>query len=80
MDVRQAIEAPRLRHNGRPEIVYESRLPQDMLKPLVAAGYRLEDAGPWSRLVGGINAIDCPNGLVRVGGADPWRACYAVAA
>jgi hypothetical protein len=46
----------------------------------VAAGYRLENASPWARLIVHINAIDSADGLVRMGGADPRRACYAVAA
>ena len=79
MDVQQAIEAPRLRHDGGLKVVYETRLPRDMLEPLVGAGYQLTDVGPWSRPVGGINAIDCPDGIVRMGGADPRRSCYAVA-
>jgi gamma-glutamyltranspeptidase/glutathione hydrolase len=80
MDIQQAIEAPRVRHNGAAELVYETRLPDAALAPLREAGYQLQDVGPWSRVMGGINAIDCPDGTVRMGGADPRRASYAIPA
>ncbi|MCX7354965.1 MAG: gamma-glutamyltransferase [Alphaproteobacteria bacterium] len=79
MDLQEAVEAPRIRHDEGKTVMHESRIPAEALAPLRASGYTLEDVGPWSRLMGGVNAIQClPNGL-RLGAGDPRRACYAVA-
>lgn len=79
MDLQEAVEAPRIRHDEGNIVMHESRVPAEVLAPLRAAGFTLKDVGPWSRLMGGVNAIQClPNGL-RLGAGDPRRACYAVA-
>ena len=79
MDIQQAIEAPRIRHDSGLEILYENRLEEEFLAPLVESGYKLRNMGPWSRLMGGVNAIYCPQVMLKMGGADPRRASYAVA-
>jgi len=79
MDIQQAIEAPRIRHDSGREILYENRLDAQLLAPLGRSGYKLRDVGPWSRLMGGVNAIYSPQKGLRMGGADPRRASYAIA-
>lgn len=78
MDVQEAIEAPRIRHDLGKEVLYEDRLERGEVEAISAAGYTPRSVGPWSRLMGGVNAIYCPDGDVRMGGADPRRASYAV--
>ena len=79
MDIQQAIEAPRIRHESGLEIFYEDRLERDFLAPLKESGYKVRTVGPWSRLMGGVNAIYFPPKTLKMGGADPRRASYAVA-
>ena len=79
MDVQAAVEAPRIRHDNGMELLYEDRLPEAELRPLADAGYDTTSVGAWSRLMGGVNAIHCPEGAFKMGGADPRRASYAVA-
>ncbi len=79
MDVQEAIEAPRIRHDRGPEVMYEGRIEPGELHELAAHGYSVRDVGAWSRLMGGVNAIHSPDGSLKMGGADPRRSCYAVA-
>lgn len=79
MDLQEAVEAPRIRHDAGATVMHESRIPLETLAPLRAAGFTLEDVGPWSRLMGGVNAIQCLSNGLRLGAGDPRRACYAVA-
>lgn len=79
MDVQEAIEAPRIRHDQGTEVMYEGRIDPGDLHELEMRGYGLRDVGPWSRLMGGVNAIHAPDGSLKMGGADPRRSCYAVA-
>lgn len=79
MDIQEAIETPRIRHDGGDEVLYENRLDQPIVSSLEAHGYRARDVGAWARVLGGVNAIDLPSDQVRMGGADPRRACYAIA-
>lgn len=79
LDIQEAVEAPRIRHDSGPKVMYEDRLPVEAVRPLAASGYALDNVGPWSRVMGGANAIQClPNGT-RLAGADPRRASYALA-
>ncbi len=78
LDIQEAVEAPRIRHDSGTKVMYEDRLPEDAVRPLASAGYALDNVGPWSRVMGGANAIQClPNGT-RMAGADPRRASYAI--
>jgi len=77
--IQEAIEAPRIRHDTGSELMHESRIDAVLLDPLRDLGYELRDVGSWSRLMGGVNAIHCLENGVRLGGADPRRACYAIA-
>lgn len=79
LDVQESIEAPRIRHDEGAEVMHESRVAPGLLSPLADAGYSLRDVGGWSRVMGGVCAIHCPDGGVRMGGADPRRAAYAAA-
>lgn len=80
MNVQAAIEAPRLRHDTGADVMIESRAPEEWWNAIQSAGYTARDVGPWSRLMGGVNAIvRHPDGLL-LGGADPRRASYAVCA
>ena len=79
MDIQEAIEAPRIRHDVGLEVLYENRIEEQFLHSLMQNGYKISDMGSWSRLMGGVNAIYCPNGIVKMAGADPRRASYAVA-
>jgi gamma-glutamyltranspeptidase/glutathione hydrolase len=80
LDLQAAIERPRLRHDAGELVKIESRVPPEWRAALKAAGWEVEEVGPWSRLMGGVNAIRrMPDGLL-MGGADPRRECYAVSA
>jgi gamma-glutamyltranspeptidase/glutathione hydrolase len=78
-DVQAAVEAPRIRHDEGLEVMHESRHDRRGLAALAARGYHLRDVGSWSRLMGGVNAVHCPDGELRMGAADPRRASYAAA-
>jgi gamma-glutamyltranspeptidase/glutathione hydrolase len=80
MDPQEAIEAPRIRHDEANIVMHESRVDAADLAPLVEAGFTLADVGPWSRLMGGACAIWRQDDGLVIGGADPRRAPYAVAA
>lgn len=79
MDIQEALEAPRIRHDEGRVVMHESRIPDEALAPLRTAGFALEDAGAWSRMMGGVNAIQCLSSGLRLGAGDPRRACYAIA-
>jgi gamma-glutamyltranspeptidase/glutathione hydrolase len=80
MDIQEASEAPRIRHDTGRVVFYETRLPQREIEALLQAGFEPKPVGPWSRVMGGANAIHCPEGKPMMGGADPRRASCAVAA
>jgi gamma-glutamyltranspeptidase/glutathione hydrolase len=79
MDIQRAIESPRLRHDRGAELMVESRFPAPCLERLARSGYALRDVGPWARPMGGVNAIHQDEDGIRMGGADPRRASYAIA-
>lgn len=80
LDIQAAVEWPRLRHDTGPEVMLEDRLPPSWDAVLAGSGWRPRRVGPWSRLMGGVNAIvRQPDGLL-MGGADPRRSSYALAA
>jgi gamma-glutamyltranspeptidase/glutathione hydrolase len=80
LDIQAAIEWPRLRHDFGAEVMIEDRCPQIWDAALAAAGWQVRRVEPWSRLMGGVNAIvRRPDGLL-MGGADPRRSSYALAA
>lgn len=78
LDIQQAVEWPRIRHDTGDTVLLEDRCPaawDDLLKD---AGWRVRRVGAWSRLMGGANAIARqPDGLL-MGGADPRRSGYAL--
>jgi gamma-glutamyltranspeptidase/glutathione hydrolase len=79
-DIQAAIEAPRIRHDSGLEVMIEDRVPEEWLTEIEAAGFGITKIGPWSRLAGGVNAIQRhPDGLM-FAGADPRRSSYAVTA
>jgi gamma-glutamyltranspeptidase/glutathione hydrolase len=78
LDVQAAIEWPRLRHDFGDEVMLEDRYPASWDAALTEAGWRVRRVGPWSRLMGGANAIlRRPDGLL-MAGADPRRSSYAL--
>lgn len=78
MNIQAAVEAPRMRHDAGAEIWLESRLPDEWQVDASAAGLTPVSVGPWSRLLGGVNAIHRPPGGLMMSGADPRRSCYAI--
>jgi gamma-glutamyltranspeptidase len=79
LDIQAAVEWPRLRHDSGPEVMLEDRCPASWDAMLQEAGWKPRRVGPWSRLMGGVNAIvRRPDGLL-MGGADPRRSCYGLA-
>jgi len=80
LDVQAAIEAPRLRHDEGTAVMVEDRAPSQWREEIEAEGYAVESVGPWSRLMGGVNAIARHGEDPMMAGADPRRASYAVAA
>lgn len=78
LDIQAAIEWPRMRHDAGGEVMLEDRCPASWDAMLQAAGWTPRRVGPWSRLMGGVNAIvRRPDGLL-MGGADPRRSSYAL--
>ena len=69
MDPQEAVDAPRLHHQGRPDEVYfeRSSLPPDIVKPLAEMGYKLVEQRPW----GAVELIKIANG--RLYGASDNR-------
>jgi Gamma-glutamyltranspeptidase len=78
--IQEAVEAPRLRHDEGVEIMVEDRAPAIWSETLQAAGYAVRNVGSWSRLMGGVNAIQRLDHDLWGAGADPRRSRYAVAA
>lgn len=80
LDIQAAIEWPRLRHDAGSEVMLEDRCPLSWDRRLESAGFSVRRVGPWSRLMGGVNAIvRRPDGLL-MAGADPRRSSYAICA
>jgi gamma-glutamyltranspeptidase len=78
LDIQAAIEWPRLRHDAGSEVMLEDRCPLSWDRRLELAGFSVRRVGPWSRLMGGVNAIvRRPDGLL-MAGADPRRSSYAI--
>jgi gamma-glutamyltranspeptidase/glutathione hydrolase len=79
LDIQAAIEWPRLRHDSGRDVMLEDRCPSSWDAMLASSGWNVRRVGPWSRLMGGVNAIvRQPDGLM-MGGADPRRSSYALA-
>ena len=60
MAPQEAVDAPRLHHQWRPDEVYYERsgLPPDTVKPLAEMGYKLVEQRPW----GAVELIEMANG------------------
>jgi gamma-glutamyltranspeptidase / glutathione hydrolase len=60
MGPQEAVDAPRLHHQGRPDEVYfeRSSLSPDVVKPLAEMGYKLVEQRPW----GAVELIEVANG------------------
>ncbi|WP_101067691.1 gamma-glutamyltransferase family protein [Roseovarius salinarum] len=78
LDVQQAIEWPRIRHDTGDTVLLEDRCPPAWDDALGAAGWQVRRVGAWSRLMGGANAIARREDGLLMGGADPRRSCYAI--
>jgi gamma-glutamyltranspeptidase / glutathione hydrolase len=70
MSPQEAVDAPRLHHQGQPDEVYfeGSGLPVDTIKPLAEMGYKLAEQRPW----GAVELIELANGRL-YGASDPRR-------
>ncbi|MGV6871883.1 gamma-glutamyltransferase family protein [Pseudochelatococcus sp. B33] len=79
LDLQMAIDAPRVRHDRGEEVLIENRAPASWRDEIRAAGLTPREVGDWSRLMGGVNAIQKGPEGVLFGAADPRRASYAVA-
>jgi gamma-glutamyltranspeptidase / glutathione hydrolase len=80
LDIQAAIEWPRMRHDSGREVMLEDRCPAAWDAMLTSAGFSVRHVGPWSRLMGGVNAIVRRSDGLLMGGADPRRSSYAVCA
>lgn len=78
--IQEAIERPRLRHDSGRAVMIEDRAPENWRRVLQGSGWELQQVGPWSRLMGGVNAVHRLGDGVWGAGADPRRSCYAVSA
>jgi gamma-glutamyltranspeptidase/glutathione hydrolase len=76
MAPQEAVDAPRIHHQGRPDEVYFERsgLPPDTVKPLTEMGYKLVEQRPW----GAVELIEVANG--RLYGASDSRRPAGMAA
>jgi gamma-glutamyltranspeptidase / glutathione hydrolase len=76
MGPQEAVDAPRLHHQGQPDAVYVEHpgLPPETMKPLSEMGYKLVEQRPW----GAVELIEIANG--RLYGANDSRrpACAAI--
>jgi gamma-glutamyltranspeptidase/glutathione hydrolase len=78
--LQQAIEAPRARLWDGRRIQVESRIGDDVLRGLRERGHQVEPTDPWTRKVGGMQAIERdPTTGALTGAADPRRDGYAAA-
>jgi gamma-glutamyltranspeptidase/glutathione hydrolase len=77
LNIQQAIEAPRVRHDEGSTVMIEDRIPAEWVPSIQNAGYDVQRVGSWSRLMGGVNAISRHADGLLMAGADPRRACYA---
>jgi gamma-glutamyltranspeptidase/glutathione hydrolase len=70
MTPQQAVDVPRLHHQGQPDEVYFERsgLPPDAVKQLSGMGYKLVEQRPW----GAVELIEIANGRL-YGASDPRR-------
>ena len=80
LPLQAAIEAPRARLWDGRRVQLESRIDASTLESLRARGHELTSIDPWSRKVGGMQAIerDVKTGAL-TGAADPRRDGYAAA-
>jgi gamma-glutamyltranspeptidase/glutathione hydrolase len=80
LSLQQAIEAPRARLWDGRRIQVESRIGPGVVQELCGMGHQVEATDPWTRKVGGMQAIarDPASGAL-TGGADPRRDGYAAA-
>jgi gamma-glutamyltranspeptidase/glutathione hydrolase len=70
MSPQEAVEAPRLHHQGQPEKIYfeQSGLSSEVVKQLTGLGYELVEQKPW----GALELIKIANGRL-YGASDPRR-------
>lgn len=79
-NLQAAIEAPRMRHDAGLDFMMEDRAAPDWFASASAAGFLVRKLGPWSRLMGGVNAVMRSKDGSLMSGADPRRSSYAVSA
>ena len=79
-NLQAAIEAPRMRHDAGLDFIIEDRAAPGWFASASAAGFLVRKPGPWSRLLGGVNAVMRLKDGTLMSGADPRRSSYAVSA
>jgi len=80
LPLQAAVEAPRMRLWDGRRVQAESRIAPQVLAQLRARGHEVEAVEPWTRKVGGMQAIERdPRTGVLTGAADPRRDGYAAA-
>jgi len=80
LPLQDAVEAPRARLWDGRRVQAESRIAPQVLEALGARGHHVEAVEPWTRKVGGMQAIGRePRTGVLTGAADPRRDGYAAA-
>lgn len=79
LDLQEAIETPRWRHERGTELLVEARLPQAVRRMLSRRGHRILPQPAWARMMGGAQGIlvDPQSGFYQ-GAADPRREGYAL--
>lgn len=80
MSIQAAIEYPRIRHDRGREVMIEDRAPPAWWQAIEETGHEPASVGPWSRKMGGVNAIRRMADGLLMAGADPRRSAYAVPA
>jgi gamma-glutamyltranspeptidase/glutathione hydrolase len=71
----QAVDAPRLHHQGQPDVIYveQSEWPTELVKSLAASGYRVVEQRPWGAVelieIGGGRLLGVSDGRRPAGAA-----------
>ena len=78
MDIESAVNSPRFGDDIQDEIIYESRIPEEIAAALQAMGHKTRAYTDWDRVMGAVNSVAIlPNGTL-AGAADPRRDGLAV--
>lgn len=77
MGLEEAIATPRIGDDDEDYILYETRIPEDVIEQLKRMGHRMEPCADWDRVMGSLNGVQYgKNGRI-YGAADPRRDGFA---